>query len=167
MIDPGYVHTLAAYNKGQNASLFAAASGLTDAQRHEDRGAFFKSIHATLNHLLWADAMWMSRLADGPRPDTPFPGLDHVADWERMTQERAEMDDRVVAWAAGLAASDLSGDLVWRSGLMGGEVRRPRWLAVTHMFNHQTHHRGQVHALLTAFGARPLDTDLILMPPLA
>jgi len=109
----------------------------------------------------------MSRLADDPRPDTPFPGLDHVANWERMTQARAELDDRVVTWAGGLAAADLSGDLRLALRPDGRRGRRPRWFAVTHMFNHQTHHRGQVHALLTAFGARPLDTDLILMPPLA
>jgi uncharacterized damage-inducible protein DinB len=162
MIDPAYVKTLAAYNRWQNASLYEAGATLTDAQRREDRGAFFKSVHATLNHLLWADKMWMSRLSDVARPETPFPGIDHVADWDELTQRRNALDDRIIAWAGGLAADDLSGELVWISGLMGGEARRPRWLAVVHMFNHQTHHRGQVHALLTGLGAKPRDTDIIL-----
>lgn len=167
MIDPGYVQTFAAYNKWQNASLLSAASSLTDAQRREDRGAFFKSVHASLNHLLWADEMWMSRLAGLPRPETPFPGVEHSTEWDFFVQRRAEMDDSIVAWAGGLVPADLAGDLVWRSALLGGEARQPRWIAVTHMFNHQAHHRGQVHALLTALGAKPKDTDLILMPRVA
>ncbi|HUO54759.1 MAG TPA: DinB family protein [Rhodoblastus sp.] len=162
MIDPAYAKIFARYNRWQNESLFTAAAPLTDAQRREDRGAFFKSVHATLNHLLWADAMWMSRLADVARPATPFPGLDDVADWDVLTRRRVELDERIIGWADGLRAGDLDGDLVWVSGLMGGAVRRPRWIAVAHMFNHQTHHRGQVHALLTGLGARPQDTDLIL-----
>lgn len=164
MIDPAYVRTLAAYGKWQNDSLFASASTLGEAQRREDRGAFFKSIHATLNHVLWADAMWMSRLSDVPRPETPFPGVDHAVDWDWLTQSRTEMDEKIIVWAAGLTSGDLVGDLVWRSGLLGSEVRKPRWLAITHMFNHQTHHRGQVHVLLTGFGVRPQVTDLILAP---
>lgn len=164
MIDPAYAQTFAAYNRWQNRSLYEAAATLTDAQRREDRGAFFKSVHATLNHLLWADAMWMSRLSDVARPGTPFPGVDHVAEWNELTRVRVALDEKIVAWADGLAAADVAGDLVWRSALMGGEVRRPRWLAIVHMFNHQTHHRGQVHALLTGLGARPRDTDIILMP---
>jgi uncharacterized damage-inducible protein DinB len=164
MIDPGYVQTFAAYNKWQNESLYAAASGLPDARRREDRGSFFRSVHETLNHLLWADAMWMSRLAGSDRPEAPFPGLDHAPSWDELSRRRIEQDEAIVVWAGGLTAPDLAGDLVWRSGVMGGEVRRPRWFAVTHMFNHQTHHRGQVHALLTALGAKPQDTDLIFAP---
>jgi uncharacterized damage-inducible protein DinB len=101
MIDPVYVRTFAAYGKWQNESLNAAAASLSDAQRREDRGAFFKSVHATLNHLLWADTMWMSRLADVARPETPFPGLDHAADWDDLARLRVEMDDRIIAGRAG------------------------------------------------------------------
>jgi uncharacterized damage-inducible protein DinB len=162
MIDPAYVTTFAAYNEWQNGSLYEAAATLSDAQRRENRGAFFKSVHETLNHLLWADEIWMSRLGTVARPETPFPGINHVAGWDELTRRRAELDAEIVAWAGGLTAGDLEGELVWVSGLMGGEVRRPRWLAVVHMFNHQTHHRGQVHALLTGLGVQPQDTDLIL-----
>jgi len=163
MIDPAYVQTFAAYNEWQNRSLYAAAATLTDAARRQDCGVFFKSIHATLNHLLWGDSVWMSRLSDVPRPATPFPGADDIADWDVLDRRRRELDRKIVSWADELTAGDLDGDLVWTSGLMGGEVRRPRWLAIAHMFNHQTHHRGQVHALLTGFGVRPEDTDLIVM----
>jgi uncharacterized damage-inducible protein DinB len=163
MIDPVYVQTFAAYNEWQNRSLYKAAATLTDAQRREDRGAFFKSIQATLNHLLWGDSVWMSRLSDVARPATPFPGLDDIADWDVLNRRRRELDQKIVSWADGLAAGDLDGDLVYVSGMTGAEIRSPRWLAIAHMFNHQTHHRGQVHALLTGFGVRTEDTDLILM----
>jgi uncharacterized damage-inducible protein DinB len=67
-------------------------------------------------------------------------------------------------WADRLEAAALAGELTWFSGAIGAEVRKPRWLLVTHMFNHQTHHRGQVHCMLTQAGGRPRDTDLPLMP---
>ncbi len=162
MIDPTFVRTFAAYNRWQNDSLYGAAATLSDAQRREDRGAFFKSIHATLSHLLWADELWMSWLADVPRPETPFPGVDHIGAWDELTASRSRLDEMIVGWAGRVRLDDLSGDLVWRSGLLGTEVKRPRWIVVTHMFNHQTHHRGQVHALLTGLGAKPKDTDLVM-----
>jgi uncharacterized damage-inducible protein DinB len=167
MIDPAYVQTMARYNQWQNASLFAAASTLTDVQRREDRGAFFKSIHATLNHLLWGDRTWMSRFSDVARPEGAFPGTAAIEDWKRLAAERVELDAIILAWARSLAPADLKGDLVWRSGLLAREIQAPRWLAIAHFFNHQTHHRGQVHAMLTSAGAKPQETDLILMPQAA
>ena len=67
MIDVHYVRCMARYNRWQNENLYGAADTLSDAERRGDRGAFFGSIHATLNHLLWADRIWMSRLAGTPR----------------------------------------------------------------------------------------------------
>jgi uncharacterized damage-inducible protein DinB len=68
MISPEFVQRMASYNRWQNRSLYTAAAGLSDAERRRERGAFFGSIHATLNHILWADQVWMSRLADMPPP---------------------------------------------------------------------------------------------------
>ena len=163
MIDPAYVQTLARYNRWQNENLYAAAATLTDAQRREDRGAFFKSIHATLNHLLFGDSIWMSRLEGRARPEGVFPGTDLCGDWDKLKRERAAMDQRILAWAGGLDVSALAGELVWLSSLQDSQVNKPIWLAVTHFFNHQTHHRGQVHAMLTAAGAKPGETDLVFM----
>src|SRR5262245_63958924 len=73
MIDLGYVQCMARYNRWQNENLYGAADMLSDAERRRDRGAFFGSIHATLNHLLWADRIWMSRLAGTPSPDGGIP----------------------------------------------------------------------------------------------
>lgn len=166
MIDTGYVRTMARYNAWQNESLLTAAATLDDAARRQDRGAFFKSIHGTLCHLLWADRMWLSRFAGTPKPTLRIhESGDLVADWEDFAAQRSEWDGRIADWARSLSADWLAGDLVWFSGATQREMRKPRALLVAHLFNHQTHHRGQVHAMLTAAGARPDDTDLMLLEP--
>jgi len=166
MISTSYVRTMAAYNRWQNESLYAAADGLSDAERRSDRGAFFGSVHGTLNHLLWADRIWLSRFAGTEPSSAPdiASSVREVDDWDALKRERVRFDAVIADWAAGLGARDLEGDLTWFSGAAGREITRPLWLLVAHLFNHQTHHRGQVHALLTALSARPDDTDLPFMP---
>lgn len=165
MITADFCRMMARYNRWQNAGLYAAAGGLGDAARRESRGAFFGSIHGTLSHLLWGDAMWMSRFDGGEKPGVGIPeSPDWVSDWADLAGRRNEMDARIGGWAAGLSDNSLAGDLSWYSGVLRREVAKPMALCVTHFFNHQTHHRGQVHAMLTAAGATPGDTDLFMMP---
>ncbi|MCL4766251.1 MAG: DinB family protein [Hyphomicrobiaceae bacterium] len=168
MIGPAYVQTMARYNRWQNQSLYGAADTLDDVRRKEPRGAFLGSIHATLNHLLWADRIWMHRLAGWPAPGPKSIGesVDYHQDWNVLASERRASDEAILAWADSLAPAALEGDLSWYSGAAGRELTRPRWLLVTHLFNHQTHHRGQVHCLLTQLGAKPEPTDLPFMPEL-
>ncbi|MEQ8442024.1 MAG: DinB family protein [Alphaproteobacteria bacterium] len=164
MIDAEFVRVMARYNEWQNRNLYDAADGLSDADRRRDRGAFFGSIHATLCHLLWGDGMWMHRFAGLPKPDGPISGsVDMVGDWPELRAARADMDAAILSWATSLSSDWLVGDLTWYSGAAGRDLSRPKATLVTHFFNHQTHHRGQVHAMLTAAGARPGDTDLMLM----
>ncbi|WP_424363735.1 DinB family protein [Methylocystis parvus] len=164
MIDPAYVRTMARYARWQNDNLYSGADTLSEEARHQDRGAFFKSIRATLNHLLWADTMWMSRLSDFPQPTVGLSGsASYFNDWEALKRERAAMDRRIVDWAHAIGVAELAGDLAWRSSTNTDFVK-PRWLVITHMFNHQTHHRGQAHAMITAAGAKPYITDLVIMP---
>ncbi len=162
MITPAFVRAMADYNRWQNESLYGCADQLSDAQRKEPRGAFFGSIHATLNHLLWGDQIWMSRFAGTPKPKAA--GIpDSVAmydSWEELKRERAAFDAVIIGWAAGLDPAWLEGDLTWYSGAAKRELSRPKALLVAHMFNHQTHHRGQVHCMLTQAGVRPGATDL-------
>ncbi|WP_099826537.1 DinB family protein [Oceaniglobus indicus] len=157
--------TLARYNRWQNAGLYEAAGALDDAARRADRGAFFGSIHGTLSHLMWGDRIWMARFAGWEKPHV---GLGESAafmpDWDVMAQTRRVMDDKMLIWADTLDDAALAGDLAWFSGALGRDVLRPKALCLLHMFNHQTHHRGQVHAMLTAAGAGPGDTDLFAMP---
>jgi uncharacterized damage-inducible protein DinB len=165
MISSTYVRQMAAYSAWQNDNQYAAANSLSDAARRQDRGAFFGSIHATLNHLIWADMMWMSRIAGTALPEqVGIPqSVAMYEDWPALKSERLRFDKVIVDWAAGVTDADLAGDLNWYSAAVGRELQKPRWICITHMFNHQTHHRGQVHAMLTAAGARPGDTDLALM----
>ena len=162
MISTSYVRTMARYNTWQNANVYGASEGLSDAQRKMDRGGFFGSIHATLNHILWADQTWLHRFSACPPPAkrTIPEGLSLVEDWDALKAERGQLDSVIEKWADGLEPSALEDDLTWISGATGREMTRPKALLVTHLFNHQAHHRGQVHALLTGFGIKPGMTDL-------
>jgi uncharacterized damage-inducible protein DinB len=166
MISPSYARTMARYNAWQNVSVFGACGRLSDAQRKEDRGAFFGSIHATLNHILWADQMWLSRFGAAPAPAaSSIPkGLSLFDDWEALAAERRRFDGVIEAWADGLDPKAFDGDLTWLSGATGREMTRSKALLVAHIFNHQTHHRGQVNAVLTGFGIKPDVTDLPFGP---
>ena len=165
MITPAHAQMMAAYNAWQNESLYGAASGLSDHARKADRGAFFGSIHRTFNHILWGDRIWLSRFTDHPAPEGGIPtSTDYYEDWEALCAARKETDAFIRDWAGALAPADLEGDLTWFSGAMGRDVTKPRWVLATHFFNHQTHHRGQIHAMLTAAGAKPDDTDIPFMP---
>ena len=165
LVTGDYVRLMARYNGWQNASLLAAAATMDPVERNRDRGAFFGSITRTLSHLLWGDLVWMGRFDGGPRPEAGIAGSpDLFPDGPDYLTRRAETDARIRAWAEVLTDADLAGDLRWFSGAVGREVTRPRAFCIVHMFNHQTHHRGQVHAMLTAAGARPGDTDLFIIP---
>lgn len=164
MVDPAFVRTMARYNAWQNESLMAAAEGLSDEARKLDRGAFFKSIHGTFNHILWGDEVWLSRLTGSEKP--PIGGRDspsYFEGWAQFCARRRQRDRTILDWADGVDADWLRGTLIWYSGAAGREIGKPRAFLVAHVFNHQTHHRGQIHAMLTAAGAKPDDTDLFLV----
>ncbi len=164
MIDKSYVVAMAAYNAWQNESLYRCASQIGGAERRKDRGAFFSSIHATLNHILWADMSWMSRFAGTPAPTVAPPqSTSMFSKFSELQTKRVEMDGVIQTWAADLDPEWLKSDLHWFSGLLKKDVSKAKWILLTHFFNHQTHHRGQVHAMLTAAGTKPDDTDLMLM----
>ncbi len=165
MIEISYARRMARYNRWQNDNLYTVADGLSDGERRRDRGAFFGSIHGTLNHLLWADRMWMSRFSDWPRPGCGIgESATLVPDWSELKRERRAADARLIEWADGLDPDWIKADLTWFSGATGSNVTKPRWQLVMHLFNHQTHHRGQVHAMLTHAGGKPRETDLFIMP---
>jgi uncharacterized damage-inducible protein DinB len=166
MITPAYVRTMAAYNAEMNRRLYAAARRLSDTERRRDRGAFFKSLHGTLVHILWGDGQWMSRFDGWERPTTPIrESYAMIEDWAELCAKRVAGDERIAQWAAKVDESWLNADMTWFSGAAQREVTAPKRLLVTHFFNHQTHHRGQAHALITAAGEKTEDTDLFLVIP--
>lgn len=166
MITKDYVVMLARYNAWQNRQIIEAIAGMKKAELIKDRGAFFSSIQGTLNHILWADWAWLSRLCSDVPPPAPPPEdwltiTKSAADWQ---EQRHSTDGRILMWAQTLSHMDVLGDLTWFSGLMNAHTKAPKALCITHMFNHQTHHRGQVHAMLTAAGRTAPVTDIVFMP---
>ena len=161
MITPEFVRVMAAYNAEVNRRTYAAAAALPDETRRRDEGAFWGSIQGTLSHLVWADHMWMWRLADWPNPGVKLAdSATYIDDFAALSAARVDTDARLRHWAEQVDADWLAGTLVWFSGATQREQTRPRGLVMAHLFNHQTHHRGQAHALLTRHGQDPGATDL-------
>jgi len=163
MIDAEYCQTMGAYNGWMNRKVYEAAAQLSDEERKADRGAFFRSIHSSLNHILWGDRVWLPRF-NGKTYPVGSMGVDLYDSFADLSAARRAMDDEINAWAAELDSAELAGTLTWFSGVAQRELSRPRWLCVTQMFNHQTHHRGQVTTLLKQAGIDPGVTDLPWAP---
>jgi uncharacterized damage-inducible protein DinB len=166
VIDTAWCRLMADYNAWMNRSLYMAAARLDDAERKADRGAFFKSIHGTLNHLLYADLAWLYRFSGRPLDGLdPAAGLDE--DFEALRQRRIELDAELSAWVETLSADWLAAEFSYYSLAYRKSYTRPAWSLVAHLFNHQTHHRGQVTTLLMQAGIDPGVTDLPMLPRLA
>ena len=158
-----HFQTMARYNRWMNQEIYECCSGLSDEKRKSEMGAFFKSVHGTLNHLLLADRVWMGRFTGEP---FHVKSLDQelYADFDVLRSEREAGDNRIIEWVASLSPQDVAEDLVYTS-IVNPEPRRyPLWFALSHFFNHQTHHRGQVTTLLTQLGIDVGVTDLIWLP---
>jgi uncharacterized damage-inducible protein DinB len=151
---------MAGYNAWCNARIYDVAAQLSDADYRADRGAFFRSVHGTLNHLLTADRIWMRRFTgEGEAPNR----LDAILfeDPLELRAARVKEDERIVAYIDGLSEADLSGRIRYRTITNPTDYDQPLALVLTHFFNHQTHHRGQVHCLLTGFGLDAPSLDLL------
>jgi uncharacterized damage-inducible protein DinB len=168
MIDRAYVQRIARYNRWQNENLYGVADAMPAEDRRRERGAFFGSIHGTLSHLLWGDRTWMGRFTGTPKPAGGIAeSVSLYPDWDGLKAARTAFDQTLLDWADAVDDTWLAADHTYYSGYSGAmkrDVTLPRWLLVTHMFNHQTHHRGQVHCMLTQAGGKPFDTDLPFMP---
>ena len=141
---------LAAYNRWANRRLYDEAASLTDEVRKRDVGLFFGSVHGTLNHLLVTDYIWMRRFTgDGPQPERLNQILYH--DFDELRAARERQDERIFAFITGLRDYEREID---NQNSTGKTYRQSSVSALTHFFNHQTHHRGQVHAGLTIAGIR-------------
>jgi uncharacterized damage-inducible protein DinB len=164
MVDPSYVRTMAAYNAEMNRRLYEAAERIPDAGRRRDRGAFWGSLHGTLCHLLWGDRMWMSRFDGWEKPAViQKESAALIEDFDELRHQRVADDRRILSWADRVTPDWLAEDVGWFSASVQRDLRHPRSFLVTHFFNHQTHHRGQAHALITACGEKTGDTDLFLV----
>ena len=154
--------TFAAFNRWANERLYAKAAELSDAEYRADRGAFFKSVHGTLNHLLVADRIWMHRFDGTGDYPTELDSIlfDNFADLHAA--RRAE-DERIARYVEGLDEAKLGSEFTYRTIVNPKTITQPLAPAIDHFFNHQTHHRGQVHALLTGLRGRDFAPSLDLL----
>ena len=169
---------MARYNGVFNERLFDACEQLDQDERKRDRGAFFGSIQRTLNHLIVADQIWLQRLRQcaldngfdcqalsldtldlpaGHALDAPV-----FEDWVALRSKRRQLDDAISQWLTEMPAQ--FPDCTMRySNTKGVQRQHPAWNALSHFFNHQTHHRGQVTTLLMQAGVDPGVTDLLAL----
>lgn len=151
---------LAEYNAWADRLVYAATAELTHDELHRDTGAFFGSIFATLSHILTADRIWLNRFTgEGPKPlalnERPYDRF------EDLRAARVAEDDRLIRFTQTLTPGALEQSFTYSPVSSPEIITQKLWPALTHMFNHQTHHRGQVHAGLTGMGKPSLSLDLI------
>lgn len=157
-----HLRTMAAYNTWANRRLYTVAEALPDEAYRRPAGAFFSSLHGTLNHLLVTDRIWLRRLTG----QGEAPGKVDVILFDRLGDlgaAREAEDRRIETYVADLSVADLEGSFDYAT-TSGQAHAQPRWQVLAHLFNHQTHHRGQAHAILTRLGvSNPPSLDLIAM----
>lgn len=168
---PTHFDLFAEYNRLMNARLYDGASQLSDSDLRRDRGAFFKSVLGTLNHILVGDILWLKRFAKHPSSEA---ALRYMVNMERprsldatlfdelepLREQRTVVDDIIVDWLGSLVEVDFQGAISYES-MSGVRFTKPFASLISHLFLHQVHHRGQVTTLLSQSGVDFGETDLI------
>ncbi|MGI4814195.1 MAG: DinB family protein [Janthinobacterium lividum] len=155
-----HVDTFARYNAWANTRLLDAVGYLTDRQYKADRGAFFRSVHGTLNHLLVTDRIWMRRFTgEGEAPER----LDAILfdEFGALREARHAEDTRIIQYVSQLDDERLQGTISYRRVSTPEAITQALAPGLSHWFNHQTHHRGQVHAILTGLVGKAPELDLL------
>jgi uncharacterized damage-inducible protein DinB len=165
---------LASYNRWFNDRLYGACEKLPDEERRRDCGAFFRSIHGCLNHIFWADCLWLQRFASQgcefralsgellQLPEDAVHGTVIHEHWEQLREARVGLDVAIEAWVREMPPDFLLSTMQY-TNTKGVQRQHPAWQAMTHFFNHQTHHRGQVTTLLSQAGVDVGLTDIIAL----
>jgi len=151
---------MAAYNAWANRRVYEAAALLDDEAYRRDAGAFFKSLHGTLNHLLAADRIWMKRFTGEGDAPAALDSILHDT-LPALALAREAEDRRIIDWVDGLSREALAGRFTYMTVTDLRTVSQRLSPALAHLFNHQTHHRGQAHTILTSLGQPSLQLDLI------
>ena len=158
-----YFKMMSRYNRWMNEKLYDVCDTMPDELRREDKGAFFKSVHGILNHLLLTDRAGLGRFTQQP---FAVQSLDQELyhDWNELKAERIETDDAIDAWLASLTDEDLQAPFTFTGISSPIERTFSLWIVLAHWFNHQTHHRGQLTTVMEQLGYDSGATDLPLMP---
>ncbi len=161
-----HLRLMARYNAWANERLLAAVAGLSEADYWADGGVFFKSVAGTLNHLIVADRIWMQRFTGVGSGNWR---LDEIV-WQsfgELAADRRIIDNGIIAYVDGLDQDALRQVVRFKRVSTDEVVEKQRAPLMAHMFNHQTHHRGQAHALLTRFVGEAPELDLLYFQRLA
>jgi uncharacterized damage-inducible protein DinB len=151
----------AAYNQWANGRIYDAAGDLNDEEFNRNVGAFFGSMMGTLNHLVTADRIWMKRFTGEGDAPANLDAIVHRA-LPVLWMARESEDRRIIDWVGGLSDKALSGRFTYMTVTDMRTVSQRLAPALAHVFNHQTHHRGQAHAILTILGRPSVPLDLML-----
>lgn len=164
MFTANYLRTMNRYNQWMNEKLYSVCATMPDESRKADKGAFFKSIHGTLNHLLLTDRVWLGRFTG--QPYTVARSLDQelYSDFGELWRERRLTDAALEAWSTALTEAQLAAPFTFVSMSNPTQRTMPLWQLVLHVFNHQTHHRGQMTTIMEQLGYDSGMTDLAQMP---
>jgi uncharacterized damage-inducible protein DinB len=159
-----HFRTLAVYNTLANRRLYGACARLGDTELKAPRPAFFGSIHGTLNHLMVGDRLWLARFAGEEVSSTNLDATLYE-DFGELREAREAEDARIEAFASSLDEGFLGGEIGYVNN-EGRECVDPVDLLVAHFFNHQTHHRGQIHDMLSQTDVPPpvLDLHRVIRP---
>lgn len=150
--------TMARYNRVANEKLYGAVAQLSVDAFAKPRPAFFGSIRGTLNHIMLGDRIWLTRF-EGRVSSSENLGALLYATFDQLLTARLAEDDRIDAMAAGLTPAFLEGEIRYVNN-EGRDMTDPATVAVAHFFNHQTHHRGQVHDMLSQTAVPPPSLDM-------
>lgn len=151
------------YNAWMNVALYDVCESLTEEERRQTFAVYFESVHGTLNHLLYADRMWLGRLTGEPYTATTY-GQEIYSGFAELRRERIKTDEAIAHWVDSLTEERLAETFTFRSAVDGITRTNPMGVIVLHFFNHQTHHRGQLSALIALLGKEPMVTDILWMP---
>jgi uncharacterized damage-inducible protein DinB len=152
---------MAAYNQWANRRLYAAAARISDRDYRADRGAFFGSLHGTLNHLLVGDLIWMQRFTGEREAPRQLDAIVHE-DFAVLRQAREDLDRRIIRYGNALNEAALAGTIRYHSTRNPAELEQELAPLLLHFFNHQTHHRGQAHGLVTEIMGEAPSLDLLI-----
>jgi len=154
------IAVMARFNAWVNRRVYDTVAALSDANYRQDRGAFFGSIHNTLNHLLVVDLLWIGRIQGRDRGVRALDQILHD-DFAALRAAREAEDATLIALVDGLSTDELRAPVSYRRMLGDGPQETRRDYMLITLFNHQTHHRGQVHCMLTQAGVTPPALDVI------
>lgn len=170
-----HVYLMADYNQWMNQKIYEVVGTLSPENLHEDKGAFFGSIFATLNHICVGDTLWLKRFSPVLQRFQSFKPIMDLATPEALDQfvannfndlkDRRQLLDEILLEVTSLLTDEQLLEPINYTNSKGVAGSKTLFNLLMHLFNHQTHHRGQVTTLLSQSGLDVGITDLVFIQP--